>query len=136
MLDPATLLLDLNIREAKLDTAADRGFVASIKDHGVIEPIVAVRTEDGQVRVRHGHRRTLAAIETAKPLVPVFIAGTEDKDEANRIARQWHENQHRAALTNVGQRGRPTGPARPVRRGHRQAPALPQKARRERPRRA
>jgi len=35
--------------------------------------------------------------------VPVFIAGTEDNDEADRIARQWHENQHRAALTNVDQ---------------------------------
>lgn len=99
MLDPATLLVDLNIREAKLD----KDFVASIKDHGVIEPIVAVRTEDGAVRVRHGHRRTLAAIQAAKPLVPVFIAGTEDNDEADRIARQWNENQHRAALTNVEQ---------------------------------
>lgn len=99
MLDPATLLVDLNIREAKLD----KDFVASIKDHGVIEPIVAVRTEDGAVRVRHGHRRTLAAIEAAKPLVPVFIAGTEDNDEVDRIARQWNENQHRAALTNVEQ---------------------------------
>lgn len=99
LLDPATLLVDLNIREAKLD----KDFVASIKDHGVIEPIVALRTGDGQVRVRHGHRRTLAAIEAGQALVPVFIAGTEDDDEADRIARQWHENQHRAALTNVEQ---------------------------------
>jgi ParB family chromosome partitioning protein len=97
MLDPATLLVDLNIREAKLD----KEFLASVKDHGVIEPIVAVRTEDGQVRVRHGHRRTLAAIEAGKALVPVVIAGTEDNDEADRIAKQWHENKHRAALTNV-----------------------------------
>jgi ParB family chromosome partitioning protein len=99
MLDPASLLVDLNIREAKLD----KDFVASIKDHGVIEPIVAVRTENGQVRVRHGHRRTLAAIEAGQALVPVFLAGTEDNDEADRIARQWHENQHRAALTNAEQ---------------------------------
>jgi ParB family chromosome partitioning protein len=97
MIDPATLLVDLNIREAKLD----KDFVASIKDHGVIEPIVAVRTEDGQLRVRHGHRRALGAIEAGQPLVPVVIAGTEDNDDADRIARQWHENQHRAALTNV-----------------------------------
>jgi ParB family transcriptional regulator, chromosome partitioning protein len=97
MLDPATLLVDLNIREAKLD----KDFLASVKDHGVIEPIVAVRTEDGAVRVRHGHRRTLAAIEAAQSVVPVFIAGTEDNEEADRIARQWHENKHRAALTNV-----------------------------------
>ena len=97
LLDPATLLVDLNIREARLD----KDFLASIKDHGVIEPIVAVRTEDGRVRVRHGHRRTLAAVETGKEVVPVFIAGDEDNDEAERIARQWHENKHRSALTNV-----------------------------------
>ena len=97
LLDPASLLVDLNIREAKLD----KDFVASIKDHGVIEPIVAVRTEDGAIRVRHGHRRTLAAIEAGQPTVPVFIAGDEDNADADRIARQWHENQHRASLTNV-----------------------------------
>jgi ParB family transcriptional regulator, chromosome partitioning protein len=62
MLDPASLLVDLNIREAKLD----KDFVASVKDHGVIEPIVAVRTEDGAIRVRHGHRRTLAVICTSR----------------------------------------------------------------------
>lgn len=99
LLDPASLLVDLNIREATLD----KDFVASVKDHGVIEPIVAVRTEDGAIRVRHGHRRTLAAIQAAQATVPVFIVGIEDNDEADRIARQWHENQHRAALTNVEQ---------------------------------
>lgn len=98
LLDPASLLVDLNIREAKLD----KEFLASIKDHGVIEPIVAVRTEDGGVRVRHGHRRTLAAIEAAQSTVPVVIVGTEDNDAADRIAKQWHENKHRAGLTNVG----------------------------------
>jgi ParB family chromosome partitioning protein len=80
MIDPATLLVDLNIREAKLD----KDFVASIKDHGVIEPIVAVRSEDGQLRVRHGHRRALGAIEAEQPLVPVVIARTEDNDDADR----------------------------------------------------
>lgn len=97
MLDPTRLLVDLNIREAKLD----KEFLASIKDHGVIEPIVAVRTDEGAVRVRHGHRRTLAAIEAGLDLVPVVVSGDEDNDEALRIARQWHENQHRARLTNV-----------------------------------
>ena len=82
LLDPETLLVDLNIREARLD----RDFLASITDHGVIEPIVAVRTDDGRVRVRHGHRRTLAAVETGKDLMPVFIAADEDNDEAERIA--------------------------------------------------
>jgi ParB family chromosome partitioning protein len=101
MLDPATLLVDLNIREAKLD----KEFLASIKDHGVIEPIVAVRTESGEVRVRHGHRRTLAAIQAGHATVPVFIVGAENNDEADRIAKQWHENKHRSGLTNVEEVG-------------------------------
>src|SRR4051794_8771055 len=89
MLDPATLLVDLNIREAKLDKA----FRPSTKAPGVTEPTGAARPEDGRARARHGHRRTLAAIEAAQPLVPVFIAGPEDHDDAGRVARQWHENQ-------------------------------------------
>lgn len=135
LLDPATLLVDLNIREAKLD----KDFVASIKHHGVIEPLVAVRTEDGQVRVRHGRRRTLGAIEAGRDLVPVYIAGAEDNADADRIARQWHENQHRAGLTNVEEVGVVDQLAMlglSAATIAKQAAALPQEARRERPERA
>lgn len=55
--DPATLLVDRNVRQ---DARLDREFLASIRDLGVLVPIVAVRVAEGSLRVRYGHRRTLA----------------------------------------------------------------------------
>ncbi|MGQ0843473.1 MAG: ParB/RepB/Spo0J family partition protein [Sporichthyaceae bacterium] len=99
LLDPATLLVDLNVRhDARLDPA----FLASVKEHGVLVPIVAVRTAEGAVRVRFGHRRTLAAVEVARPVVPVVLVADEAADEAaqvERIVGQWAENEHRTSLT-------------------------------------
>jgi ParB family chromosome partitioning protein len=94
--DPASLLVDINVRT---DTSLDRDFLASIRDLGVLVPIVAVRTEHGSLRVRYGHRRTLAAVEAGHDLVPVVITGDEDADEAARIVSQWHENEYRAGLS-------------------------------------
>lgn len=97
--DPRTLLLDKNIR---LSSDADKDFVASIKDVGVLQSITAVRTGDGQVRVRYGHRRTMAAIAAGLATVPVEIIGdegTDSADEIERLVRQRAENKHRAALT-------------------------------------
>src|SRR5712664_2091959 len=96
-LDPASLLVDLNLREAKLD----KPFVASIKELGILQPVVAVRTAEGQVRVRMGHRRTLAAIQAGLTTIPVIIAGDEATDDAGSIARilgQLAENEHREGL--------------------------------------
>ena len=94
-LDPATLLVDRNIRDAHLD----RAFVGSIKAHGVLVAITAVRTHTGTVRVRYGHRRTLAAIEAGRPTVPVWIVGAEDDDATARLLSQWAENEHRTGLS-------------------------------------
>lgn len=98
-LDPAGLLVDVNIRhDARLDPA----FQASIKDQGVLVPIVAVRTATGEIRVRFGHRRTLAAVTAGLATVPVIVAGDEDTEDAAQIERlvgQWAENEHRTGLT-------------------------------------
>lgn len=99
-IDPRTLLLDRNLR---LTTATNRDLVASIKDHGVLIPIVAVQAADG-IRVRHGHRRTLAAIDAGLPTVPVLVIGEDaDTDKAHiaRLLAQWAENEHRAGLTDA-----------------------------------
>jgi ParB family chromosome partitioning protein len=99
-LDPTTLLVDVNVRH---DTRLDPAFLGSVADLGVLVPIVAVRTSDGGVRVRYGHRRTLAAIEANRPTVPVVIVGTDDDSDATHVARivaQHAENEHRAGLTN------------------------------------
>ncbi len=104
-LDPRSLLVDVNIRT---DAQLDKAFIASIKDFGVLVPITAVRTASGEVRVRFGHRRTLAAIEAELATVPVEIVGDEATDDAAQIERiltQHAENAHRAALTSSEQLG-------------------------------
>lgn len=94
--DPATLLVDGNVRS---DAALDKAFIGSIRDLGVLVPIVAVRTASGELRVRYGQRRTLAAVEVGRASVPVIVAGEDDADDAARIVSQWHENEHRAGLS-------------------------------------
>ena len=94
--DPATLLLDHNVR---LTTTADKTLTESVRDHGVLVPIVAVRTPDGALRVRYGHRRTLAALAVGLPTVPVDDIADEDDDQVDRVLRQWAENEHRAGLS-------------------------------------
>jgi ParB family transcriptional regulator, chromosome partitioning protein len=104
-LDPRSLLVDVNIRT---DPRLDKDFIASIKDLGVLVPITAVRTTTGDVRVRFGHRRTLAAIEAGLATVPVEIVGddaTDDAAQIERILTQHAENAHRAALTGSEQLG-------------------------------
>jgi ParB-like chromosome segregation protein Spo0J len=49
-LDPAKLLIGDNVRD---DAALDKQFVASVREHGVLQPITAIRT-DGGIEVRNG----------------------------------------------------------------------------------
>jgi ParB family chromosome partitioning protein len=99
--DPRTLLVDTNIR---LNANLNKEFVGSIKDLGVLQPIIAVRTPDGDIRVRYGHRRTLGAIQAGLDVVPVEVVGDEsgtDSTQVDRIIRQHAENAHRSALTST-----------------------------------
>lgn len=94
MLDPKTLTVDTNVRkEAELTTE----FVASIKEHGVLVPVVGHRTEDGTVHVQMGQRRTLAAVEAGLATIPVHVVAS--REEADRLATQVVENEMRRALT-------------------------------------
>ena len=94
MIDPAALTIDANVRT---DVQLDKAFLASIKEHGVIQPVVAHRGEDGGAHVLYGQRRTLAAVETKQPLIPVYVV--DSLTEADRLAKQVVENDHRQALT-------------------------------------
>lgn len=94
MLDPATLTVDVNVRK---DAALTPDFIASIKEHGVMEPVIAHRRDDGTVHVLMGQRRTRAAVEAARPLIPVMII--DSPEEAERIVTQVVENIQRAELT-------------------------------------
>jgi len=98
-LDPSTLLADKNIR-AKLRLTPE--FIDNIRQYGVQQPIVGYRTADGRVRVKLGHRRTAAAIEAGRPVVPVMVYASENdatQAETARILSQLGENRHRADLT-------------------------------------
>jgi ParB family chromosome partitioning protein len=101
MLDPATLLTDHNLRAVRAD-APFADLVASIKEHGVLVPIVAIRDHQG-VRVRYGHRRVLAAVQAGRETVPVVVyTGTltdATAAEVDRILGQHAENTHRENLT-------------------------------------
>ena len=95
-LDPATLTVGGNVRT---DTRLDAAFLASVKERGVLEPVLAHRDADGQVVVDQGQRRTLAATQLGLLTIPVIVDGQQPQ-EADRLVDQWVENEHRAALTN------------------------------------
>lgn len=95
--DPGTLLIDKNIRVS----APDRTLIDSVMTHGILVPIVCIN-DNGQLRVRDGHRRTLAAIEAGISEVPVIVTTGEDTD-TERIITQYAINQHRTGLTTAEQ---------------------------------
>lgn len=85
-LNPADLVIDTNIRtEAEATLTGE--FVDSIRD-GVRHPILAVEV-DGEVRVRDGQRRTLAARKNALASVPVYVipVATDADDKALTVER-------------------------------------------------
>lgn len=96
MVDPATLKIGTNVRET---VTLDKPFLASIKAHGVMQPIVATADDDGELVVRMGQRRTLGAVEVGQALVPVMVTTEAEADEAARIIEQMGENDHRAAIS-------------------------------------
>ena len=56
-LDPTTLLIGENVRD---NAALNSQCRASVREHGVLQPITATRTDAG-IEVRDRQRRTLAA---------------------------------------------------------------------------
>lgn len=95
--DPRTLVVDANVRgQARLTSQ----FVASIREHGVLEPVVVYSDPTGALRVRMGQRRTLAAIEANLATIPAIVHDA-DPDEVHRIVHQVTENDHRDALTDA-----------------------------------
>jgi ParB family chromosome partitioning protein len=95
--DPNALALEVNVRP---DQMLNKQFIASIKENGVLEPILARRSDDGTLYVRAGARRTMAAIEAGLASVPVYVTDADD-DTATRIIAQITENDHRLALRQI-----------------------------------
>lgn len=93
---PASIVLDTNVRTT---TRLDKAFVASIREHGVMQPVVGYQDADGAVHVLQGQRRTLAAVETERETIPVYLA--QNRDEAGRIITQMVENDQRTGFTDA-----------------------------------
>ncbi len=94
-IDPTTLVIEANVRTSAPVT---KDFIASIRENGVITPILARRDDHGNVIVRAGQRRTLAAREAEVPTVPVYVVEGDDTT-ADRIIQQIIENDQRADLS-------------------------------------
>jgi len=99
-LDPATLRLGENVRDS-IDLGKE--FLASVREHGVLVPITAVRGDDGVITVRNGQRRTVAAREIGLPTVPVYVLAATTADTAaetiDRIAHQIVTNDQKRDLS-------------------------------------
>lgn len=93
--DPREVVIKANVRT---DVRLNREFVASIKRHGVIVPVIGHPGDDGRVKVEEGQRRILGAIEAERFEVPAYIVPESDT-EAIRIIRQLIANDQRAELS-------------------------------------
>lgn len=101
-LSPNDIEIEENVR---LDPRLDRDFLASIEEHGVLAPVLAVRI-DGQAKplVREGQRRIQAARQVGLTSVPVYVRtveGTETAVRAQRVIEQIVTNDRRAPLTDA-----------------------------------
>ena len=99
--DPQTLTLEDNVRDA---VHLSKEFLASLREHGVIVPLTAVRDTEGRTVVREGQCRALGAREVGLAKVPVFVLADTTSQDADartveRIVHQMVANDQRAALT-------------------------------------
>ncbi|MDF0532258.1 ParB N-terminal domain-containing protein [Tsukamurella sp. 8F] len=96
------LALEDNIRlDTKLDDPDTVAFVESVADCGVLTPLLGVRDLTGQVVIRDGQRRYLAARRAGLKTVPVYILAddSEGDDRAARRIEQQLLTTNRADLT-------------------------------------
>src|SRR4051812_1943546 len=99
MIDPATVSIGENVRDTVI---VGKDFAASVKEHGVLAPVTAVRLPDGSIRVTDGQVRIEAAKMAGLSSVPAFVRDVTDDDEAlrtDRLVEQIVLNDHRAGLT-------------------------------------
>ncbi|MGW6729606.1 ParB/RepB/Spo0J family partition protein [Nocardia sp. NPDC055029] len=103
-LDPPTLVITGNNVRPAPDLADYPKEVASIRQFGVRNPILAVRETDGSVHVIDGQVRTLAAIATGQETVPVWVSEVDssigDRErQIERVLTQINLNDRRIELT-------------------------------------
>ncbi|MEO7018412.1 MAG: ParB N-terminal domain-containing protein [Leifsonia sp.] len=97
--DPNLIIIEANVRPGETMKPITKEFVATIRDHGVMEPVIGYRDEHGNTIVRMGQRRTLGAREAGVATIPVYLVNGDSTDTAKRIVEQLVENDHRTDLT-------------------------------------
>lgn len=95
--DPKTLgVLD----QARADATPDDELIASVKQHGIMQPpTVAYDDEQGCYVIVMGHRRVGAAIAAGLVKIPVLLRPSGIDQEALKLEQQIVENERRKALT-------------------------------------
>ena len=105
-LNPAEAEIEPNTRDT-VDPVKLAELTESIREHGVLQAIKAVRYADGTIRVRDGQCRTLASRDAGVTRLPALVTpdtATSDKERGiQRITQQIVANDHRNDLTD-GQR--------------------------------
>lgn len=96
-LTPDQIRIEANIRR---DVKVDKPFWSSIKQDGVLIPIVVEALAEGAYRVVDGQRRTLAAIDGGLTEIPAFVVDSL-KDDATRVMRQLVVNDHREQISDA-----------------------------------
>ena len=94
--DPTTVQIGDNVR---LDARMDHDFVASVRERGVLEPVLLYRAADGTLTVLAGQRRTLAAQQCGQATIPALVSEVPPA-EFDRLVDQYVENEHRTPLRN------------------------------------
>lgn len=93
-IDPAQAVVGTNVRS---EAALTADFVASIRELGVLEPVIGHYDEQGQFVILRGQRRTLAAVEAKRATIPAVVV--ERPEDVDRIVHQMAENDHRSGMT-------------------------------------
>lgn len=96
-IDPNALTLETNVRS---EAALTPEFISSIKQYGILTPILVQRDETGALRVRSGQRRTLGSIEAGQHTIPAYVVEATG-DEGRRIIEQMIENDQRTSLNDT-----------------------------------
>lgn len=86
--------------QARADATPDEQLVASVKQHGIMQPpTVAFDPEHGGYVIVIGHRRVGAAIAAGLTEITVIVRETDIDVDAVKLEQQIVENERRKALT-------------------------------------
>ena len=94
----AVSLLTAHPGNVRRDLDLSPGFLASIKDNGVLVPLRITVDADGGYRVIDGHRRLAAAVQADLAEVPVDLADDRAGDEPGQLLDMWVAHRHRNPL--------------------------------------